>query len=306
MTTRVTTHDLRRVRVRNRLDGRHRFAAYVAHELRTPLALQLALAQATLADPHADTVALRAMGERIVASCWQQQRLIDALLDLTRSRRGLTRQEPVDIAAITGQALQTHELSELDSVVVLEPAVATGDATLLERLAANLVSNAIRHNVPRGRIEVVTRTDAGRARLSVANTGPLIPSGELARLFAPFERLGSQARAGADGAGLGLAIVRAVADAHNAIVAAHARAAGGLEIEVTFPANASSVEDGARPDHANPDDSSVSQPPPEPVGDGVWQPWGGGFPAKRASVQDSRSSTNGDPGAMIDRWSRPS
>jgi signal transduction histidine kinase len=220
-------------------DRRDRFAAYTAHELRTPIALQLALAEAALADPHADTVTLRAMGEGILASCEQQQRLIEALFDLTRSQRGLTRREPVDIAAITSHALQAHELSELHSIVALEPAVATGDPTLLERLAANLISNAIRHNIPHGRIEVATRTDAGRALLSVANTGPLIPAGELTRLFQPFERLVLQPQARADGTGLGLAIVQSIADAHNAAVAAHAPAGGGLKIEVRFPASVS-------------------------------------------------------------------
>jgi signal transduction histidine kinase len=212
-----------------------RFAAYVAHELRTPITLQLALAEATLADPHADTVALRAMGEGIVAGCQEQQRLIEALLDLTRSQRGLTRRGPVDIAAITRQALRAQEPSQLDTVVALEPAVATGDRTLLERLAANLVSNAVRHNIPHGRIEVATRTHAGCARLSVANTGPLIPAGELTRLFEPFERLRTQPQARDDGIGLGLAIVQSIADAHNATVTANAPADGGLEIEVRFP-----------------------------------------------------------------------
>jgi len=131
--------------------------------------------------------------------------------------------------------LQAHELSELASFVALEPAVTTGDPALLKRLAANIVSNAIRHNIPRGRIEVATRTDAGRALLSVANTGPLIPAGELPRLFQPFERLGSQPQACTDGIGLGLTIVQSIADAHNATVAAHTRAGGGLEIEVRFP-----------------------------------------------------------------------
>jgi signal transduction histidine kinase len=212
-----------------------RFAAYVAHELRTPITLQLAVAEAALADPHADTVALRAMGDGIVASCEQQQRLIEALLDLTRSQRGLTHRDPVDIAAITSQAVQAHEFSGLETVVALEPAVATGDPTLLERLAANLVSNAIRHNIPHGRIEVATGTDAGRARLSIANTGPLIPAGELTRLFQPFEQFGTPLQTCADGVGLGLAIVQSIADAHNATVTARARAGGGLEIEVRFP-----------------------------------------------------------------------
>lgn len=218
------------------MDRRGRFAAYVAHELRTSTAVQLALAEVALADPDANRVVLRAMCEDIVASCEHQQRLIEALLDLTDSQRELTRREPVDIAAITSQVLIAHELSELDGVVVLEPAVATGDPILLERLAANLISNATRHNVPHGRIEVATRTEAGRALLAVANTGPLIPAGELTRLFQPFERLGSQPRTCADGIGLGLAIVQSIADAHNATVAAHARADGGLKIEVRFPA----------------------------------------------------------------------
>jgi len=211
------------------------FIVYAAHELRGEITLQLALAESTLADPDADTAALREMGEGVVASCERQERLLESLLTLSRSQCGRLRREPVDIAAITSQVLRAHELSELDSAVALEPAVATGDPTLLERLAANVVSNAIRHNIPHGRIEVATRTDAGRALLSVANTGPLIPAGELTRLFQPFERLGLQPQACTDGIGLGLTIVQSIADAHNATVAAHARAGGGLEIEVRFP-----------------------------------------------------------------------
>jgi signal transduction histidine kinase len=211
------------------------FVAYAAHELRGEITLQRTLIEVALADPNADTAALREMGERVVAACERQERLLEALLTLSRSECGRLRREPVDIAATTSRALQAHRLSELDSVVALEPGVATGDPTLLERLAANVVSNAIRHNIPHGRIEVATRTDAGRAVLSVANTGPLIPAGELTRLFQPFERLGSQPQACADGIGLGLTIVQSIADAHNATVAAHARAAGGLEIEVRFP-----------------------------------------------------------------------
>ena len=71
---------------------------------------------------------------------------------------------------------------------MLEPARVAGDPDLLDRLVANLVSNAIRHNSAGGRIEVATRTEAGRAVLSVTNTGPLIPAGELQRLFQPFQR----------------------------------------------------------------------------------------------------------------------
>jgi signal transduction histidine kinase len=106
-----------------------------------------------------------------------------------------------------------------------------GDARLAERMVANLVDNALRHNVDAGVVEVRT----GSGTLSVVNTGPLIPTADVARLFQPFQRLAT-ARAGHDeGLGLGLSIVRAVTDAHGATVAALPRPTGGLEITVTFP-----------------------------------------------------------------------
>jgi signal transduction histidine kinase len=218
------------------LDGRERFAGYVAHELRAPIALQRALAEIALADPGADVAALREMGKRVVAGCIRQQRLIDALLDLVRGRRGLARQEPVDIAAIAAAALRAHDLSELESVVALERVWTTGDPELLERLAANLVSNAIRHNTVGGRIELATRARSGRAVLSIANTGPPIPSAELLHLFHRSQRVAPHPTDGAEGVGLGLAIVQAIADAHDAAIAAQARPGGGLRIDVAFPA----------------------------------------------------------------------
>jgi signal transduction histidine kinase len=221
-----------------------RFDAYVAHELRTPIALQCAVAEAALADPHADTAALRAMARDVVASCERQQRLIDALLYLTRSRGGLTRHEPVDLAAITSRLLQAHDLSMLESVISLDSAETTGDPDLIERLAANLLSNATGYNLTRGRIEVATRTEAEHAVLSIANTGPCIPATELTRLFQPFQRLASQPAASADGVGLGLAIVKAIAHAHDAVITAHARLDGGLKIDVSFPTNTRAVVPG--------------------------------------------------------------
>jgi signal transduction histidine kinase len=120
-------------------------------------------------------------------------------------------------------------------MVTLEPARTTGDPVLIERLSANLISNAARHNLTGGRIEVETRTEGEHAVLCVANTGRLISATELTRMFEPFHRLGTQPRARDDGPGLGLAIVRAIADAHNATITAHARAGGGLKLDVRFP-----------------------------------------------------------------------
>jgi signal transduction histidine kinase len=215
------------------MPGGEQFAAYVAHELRTPLATQRALLELALADPNADVASWREIGEDVLGACRQQERLLEACLTLARSQGRKPRCEPVDLAAITAEALRAQDLSGLKRVVVLEPARTTGDPDLLERLASNLVSNAIRHNVAGGRIEVATRTESGRAALSVANTGPLVPAAELQRLFQPFQRLNSNP---SDGVGLGLAIVQAIADLHDATVTAQAPTGGGLGIDVAFPA----------------------------------------------------------------------
>jgi signal transduction histidine kinase len=219
-----------------RSEGEERFAAYIAHELRNPLATQRALLELSLTDPLADTTSWRAVAEDVLEACMQQERLLEACLTLARSRCGLTRHDRIDLAAIADEALRTHDRSGLASVVALAPAGICGDRALVERLAANLVSNAIRHNFPGGRIEVGTRTQEGQAILVVANSGPLVPAGELGRLFQPFHRLDSQARPSGDGIGLGLPIVRAIAGAHNANLTAEALSGGGLKIDVRFPA----------------------------------------------------------------------
>ena len=217
--------------------GHERFAACVAHELRTPLATQRALLELALADMDADAATWREIGEDVLRACRQQERLLEACLALARSNDGLQRCEPVDLAAIAAETFHAHDPGELESVVTLVPAWTSGDPDLLDRLAANLFSNAIRHNIAGGRIEVATRTESGRAVLLVANTGALIPSGELQRLFRPFQRLDPSPSAFGNGLGLGLAIVHAIAEAHDARIAARPRAGGGLEVCVSFRAN---------------------------------------------------------------------
>jgi len=117
----------------------------------------------------------------------------------------------------------------------LEPAVVSGDPDLLGSLIANLVDNAQRHNVVGGRIDIRTGRAGDGARLTITNTGPAVPPAELDRLFRPFERLGAARTGKADGHGLGLAIVHAIATAHAATVSASAPPDGGLTITVTFP-----------------------------------------------------------------------
>jgi signal transduction histidine kinase len=216
--------------------ARESFAAYVAHELRTPLATQRALLELALGDSNTDVAGWREIGEDILRACLQQERLLEACLTLARSRSRFQRNEPLDLAGIAVDTLRAHDPGELERVVALGEARTLGDSALVERLVANLVSNAIRHNVVGGQIGIATHAKPGRAVLSVTNTGPLIPAPELERLFEPFQRLGSNPRSLSDGVGLGLAIVKAIADAHRATLTARPRADGGLTIDVAFPA----------------------------------------------------------------------
>lgn len=215
-------------------ESQRRFVANASHELRTPLAIQRAVVDVALADPDTGPEELRAMATSVRDAVDRSESLIDGLLVLARSQQGAGTTEPVDLADVAGRALDQAEPEIAGAGLSvrrdLQPAVVTGNPVLLERLAANLVQNAVRHNVAGGWLEVVTSANT----LTVHNGGPPIPPEEVAGLFDPFRRLAPD-RVGANrGHGLGLSIVRAVADAHHATVRAEARAAGGLSVTVSF------------------------------------------------------------------------
>ncbi|HEY3981383.1 MAG TPA: HAMP domain-containing sensor histidine kinase [Streptosporangiaceae bacterium] len=216
------------------------FVANASHELRTPLTVERTLLQVALADPDAPAPELRAACEKVLRLGEQQERLIDGLLTLASSERGIERWEPFDLAQVAGQAVADRRPEAgrrgLQVSASLAPAAAAGDPSLAASLVANLADNALRHNLAGGWVEVATATGAGVATVAVRNSGPVIPPGEVGRLVRPFERLGHPRVRRADGHGLGLAIVCAIARAHGASVTATARPAGGLDIEVSFPA----------------------------------------------------------------------
>jgi signal transduction histidine kinase len=219
-------------------EAQRQFVANASHELRAPLTRQRALIQVALADPRADAASLRAAHERVLIAERHLEQMIDALLALTRGQAGLRRYEQVDLAAFAVEAMVTYgsELAEngLELRRNLGAASIQGDPRLIERLIANLVQNAVRHNVPGGWLEVTTGTRQRRPFLAVANAGPVIDPAEVERLSLPFERLGSARTSHGAGHGLGLSIVRAVAGAHRADVAVRARPEGGLLVEVVF------------------------------------------------------------------------
>ena len=223
-------------RLESSFESQRRFVANASHELRTPLAIQRAVVDVALADPDASPEDLRTMATSVRDAVDRSEGLIDGLLVLARSQQGAGAMAPVDLATIVAGALDQagDEIAAADLSVRrdLQPAPLTGNPVLLERLAGNLVQNAVRHNVAGGWMEVVTSAGGGRARLTVHNGGPPIAPADVAGLFEPFRRLAPD-RVGADrGHGLGLSIVQAVAGAHHGSVHAEARAGGGLSVTV--------------------------------------------------------------------------
>ena len=219
--------------------AQRRFAASASHELRTPLTRERTLLQVTLADPAATTATWQAVSRDLLASNAEQERLIDAMLTLASSETGPGERESLDLAAIISEALAAARpaISQLGLNVHadIQPATLDGDPLLVQQLAANLIDNAVRHNIPGGDVQVATRTSHAGAVLSVTSSGQVIPAAEVDRLFQPFQRLGPRSARPDGGHGLGLSIVRAIATAHAATITAQPRPGGGLAIDVTFP-----------------------------------------------------------------------
>jgi signal transduction histidine kinase len=229
-------------RLQGSFEAQRRFVADASHELRTPLAVMRTEVDVALADPDASVEDLRAAAEVVRDATERADRLVDALLLLARSDRiqveGLPHRERVELHEVAATALTAvqgeaaaHGIQVASSRA---PAGVLGDRVLLERLAGNLVENAVRHNVPGGWLRVDTGTVQGQARLQVSSSGPVVPADEVPHLFEPFRRSGA-ARTARRGAGLGLAIVRSVAAAHGGAVSAVAPPEGGLVVTVDLP-----------------------------------------------------------------------
>ena len=224
-------------RLQRSFDSQRRFVANAAHELRTPLTLERTLLDVALADRNPTVESLQEACKRAVIAIEGHEHLIESLLTLATSERGLENAEPIDLADITCGVLRSphRDIDSRDLAVTttLGPAPALGDGRLVERLVANLIDNASCYNQEHGSIHIATGTTASGAFVSVSNTGPVVPPDQIDRLLRPFQRLGP---AGAGGSvGLGLSIVAAIADAHQAGLIARPQPGGGLAVEVTFP-----------------------------------------------------------------------
>ncbi|MFF4269900.1 sensor histidine kinase [Streptomyces sp. NPDC001536] len=227
-------------RLQRAFTAQQRFVGNASHELRTPLAINRTLLEVHLSDPGAP-VELQQLGKTLLATNERSEQLVEGLLLLARSDNQIVERKPVDLAEVAEQAVdQVHAEAHAKGVEIRgerQSAVVQGNGVLLERIALNLVQNAVRYNVPDdGWVEVTTEVLHGQAVLVVSNTGPVVPAYEIDNLFEPFKRLRGADRTGSDkGVGLGLSIVRSVARAHGGHIYAQPREGGGLVMRVTLP-----------------------------------------------------------------------
>ncbi|MGW7073809.1 sensor histidine kinase [Streptomyces sp. NPDC054871] len=226
-------------RLERAFTAQQRFVGNASHELRTPLAINRTLLEVHLSDPGAPPE-LHQLGKTLLATNERSEQLVEGLLLLARSDNQIVERKPVDLAEVADRAVdQVRNEADAKGVEIRGergPAVVQGNGVLLERIALNLVQNAVRYNVPdEGWVEVTTEAQHGQAVLVVSNTGPVVPAYEIDNLFEPFRRLRTE-RTGSDkGVGLGLSIARSVARAHGGRIIAEPREGGGLVMRVTLP-----------------------------------------------------------------------
>jgi signal transduction histidine kinase len=213
-------------------DAQRTFASTASHELRTPLATQRALIEVSLSSALTPDQ-LELLSRQLLATNERNERLIDGLLTLAETDRGLLTNAPLRLDRIVAEAAESLRSAakerEVQLTCTLEPATVTGERPLLERLATNLVFNAIRHNHPGGTVQVSVSRDG---RFTVSNTGPIVAPEQVAGLFEPFRRGSGERLDHGGGVGLGLTIARSIVAAHGAEIRAAANPGGGLWVEV--------------------------------------------------------------------------
>jgi signal transduction histidine kinase len=213
-------------------EAQRRFASNASHELRTPLATQRALIEVSLSSALTPQQ-LELLSRQLLATNERNERLVDGLLTLAETEGGLMASAPLRLDQIVAETVESlrgaAKEREVEIDTALDPVTVTGERPLLERLANNLLFNAIKYNRPQGTVTAVVTPDGA---FTVANTGPEIAPEQLAGLFEPFRRGSGERLDHGGGVGLGLTIARSIATAHGAAIDARANPGGGLTITV--------------------------------------------------------------------------
>jgi signal transduction histidine kinase len=244
------TFDTMLERLDRAFTSQQQFIANASHELRTPLTVMRTAIDVVLAKPEPTREELVSMATDVRHAVDHSQRLIEVLLVLARNDQARALTDPLDLAAVAedaldGRTVNGRTVNGITTSASLGEAPVTGDGVLLERLVANLLDNAERYNVAGGTVAISTSTGNGVSLLQVVNTGPVVPPGQVDRLFLPFTRLGSRTRH--EGFGLGLTLVSSIAAVHGGTVHATAVPAGGLDITVRLPRRATAVSPAPAP-----------------------------------------------------------
>jgi len=241
-----TLDDLRaeRDRVGGLLEARRQLVAAVSHELRTPVATVRGYLDSALhrADPLPPD--LRADLETMEHELARLERLIEDLFTLARVEVGrlALRLEPTDVGALVRRLSETlaplaWSQRRVQLLAEVPPALppARADGERLEQVVGNLLANAVRHTPPGGLVAAAVAAEDGLVRIDVRDTGEGIAAADLARVFERFYRAAGPDGARGDGAGLGLALVKELAEAMGGSVAAESAPGQGSCFTVRLP-----------------------------------------------------------------------
>jgi signal transduction histidine kinase len=233
-------------RLEGAFDAQRRFVANASHELRTPLGMMRTTLDVAIAKPGRVPPQTRELDAELRVDLNHAERLLESFLTLARAQNGL----PDEGAEVALEPLISDALTALSDQIAakrlnvethLVSVETTGSPTLLRRMVENVIENAVRHNQPDGSIELaLAPLDGRQARVIVDSSGPMLDQHAVAQLAQPFKRLSQDRTGSQNGHGLGLSIVAAIATAHDGRLELHARAEGGLRVEITLPATTTS------------------------------------------------------------------
>jgi hypothetical protein len=234
-------------RLETAFQAQRRFVANASHELRTPLAMMRTSLDVALGKPSPVPPEVTVLAGKLSEGLDQADRLLEGLLLLARAQQGAVGEVAgVPLAGLVVDALDAQRSEIARMALTVQANVGEvdviGNSTLLARMVANVIDNAVRHNVPGGEVRISSGCDGPRVRLVVDSSGPPIDEEQAQQLGEPFFRLGRERVAAGDGTGLGLSIVRAIAAAHGGLLGLHARPGGGLRVVLELGAAPARVE----------------------------------------------------------------